>query len=462
MSVPLVSKRRHAACVAVVAIISLWWVTARSGSGDPVRVLGAWDIRQFIINAAVTHVLVVGALALVARRPLYVVSRASLITASVVTTLTLLELPAYWGRVDYSTSIGIPEHLRLTRLKPWENPSNVRDDELLWRRKPGLHYRGNTVGDLVRLYGIATDRQYQVEVRYDALGFRNEKTHSQADLVLIGDSFAEAALVTNSSSLAPVVAQQTGRRTVNFGVSGYGPQQELVVLRRYALPLQPEIVVWLFFEGNDLRDAKRYEQLDGYGVFGRSDWLSRWGKDVGNGSTFRTRSLVWNAVSLFGLATHRTSTQDSDRAIARSCTVATPDAVEGKRIYFAYGMDPLEGIDPRAIKIVRQSLRSADSLVSDSGARMLLAFVPTKYRVYHSLCRSAGDVVAGWSPHELPAVLGEVAASLNQAFLDLTPGLTAAASRGELVYFQDDGHWNSAGIRVAAGEIARQIRALHW
>ena len=33
----------------------------------------------------------------------------------------------------------------------------------------------------------------------------------------------------------------------NLGISGYGPEQELVVLKRYALDLQPKTIVWVFW-----------------------------------------------------------------------------------------------------------------------------------------------------------------------------------------------------------------------
>ena len=54
------------------------------------------------------------------------------------------------------------------------------------------------------------------------------------------------------------LAKLTQKTVANLGQSGYGSQQELVVLKRYALPLHPESVVRVFYEGNDLRDAARY------------------------------------------------------------------------------------------------------------------------------------------------------------------------------------------------------------
>jgi hypothetical protein len=46
--------------------------------------------------------------------------------------------------------------------------------------------------------------------------------------------------------------------------------------------------------------------------------------------------------------------------------------------------------------------------------------------------------------------------------LDLIPVLKAAAKDGMLVYFDDDGHWNSKGHEVAAEAIAGVVRAYGW
>ena len=41
---------------------------------------------------------------------------------------------------------------------------------------------------------------------------------------------------------------------LNLGIDDAGPLIELAVLREIAAPLEPRVVFWLFFEGNDLKD----------------------------------------------------------------------------------------------------------------------------------------------------------------------------------------------------------------
>ena len=59
----------------------------------------------------------------------------------------------------------------------------------------------------------------------------------QADIVFIGDSFTEAASVAEEDTFVRRVAKASGLKAVNLGRGAYGPQQELIVLKRYGLAL---------------------------------------------------------------------------------------------------------------------------------------------------------------------------------------------------------------------------------
>jgi hypothetical protein len=102
-------------------------------------------------------------------------------------------------------------------------------------------------------------------VRYqsDERGFNNPRGLWGAkafDIVLIGDSFVHGACV------APVMTISGRLRsrwpaTLNLGVAGAGPLFELAVLREYAAEIRPKIVLWFFYEGNDLSDLLREQEV---------------------------------------------------------------------------------------------------------------------------------------------------------------------------------------------------------
>src|SRR5205823_13062293 len=92
-------------------------------------------------------------------------------------------------------------------------------------------------------------------------GFRNVRDLREAKVVVLGDSFVEGGLVAADNLMTATLERLLGCNVANLGQSAYGPQQELAVLKRYAGPLRPRLCIWTFYEGNDLEDVERYEQL---------------------------------------------------------------------------------------------------------------------------------------------------------------------------------------------------------
>src|SRR5262249_37749911 len=125
---------------------------------------------------------------------------------------------------------------------------------------------------------------YRWDLRYDWHGFRNERDLERAGIVVIGDSFVESMTTPSESLVTSVLAKLRGETVANLGQYQYGPQQELVVLRRYGLPLRPHTVVWMFSEASDLADTIRYPREVGVR---RHFWLD-----------FHDRSFTRNAFAL--------------------------------------------------------------------------------------------------------------------------------------------------------------------
>lgn len=43
-------------------------------------------------------------------------------------------------------------------------------------------------------------------------------------------------------------------RTLNLGMGGIGPLHELAILKEYGSVVRPKVVLWVYYEGNDLAD----------------------------------------------------------------------------------------------------------------------------------------------------------------------------------------------------------------
>jgi len=444
---PSLLRRVALALSCVFMIVLLFWLAARFSSGGPL--FGLYT-RKVFVGLLMLSYLLAAATYLVAgsQSQKEKITRLMLGSASVLIMVGLLELPALLGWVDYSKFLALPESVQFTNRKPWQQSHNRFDPELLFIHGSNLHFRGETQGDLVTWLGIATDRRYPVDVQYDAHGFRNNGELTQAPIVAIGDSFVEAGLVSHADLMTTHLSRAFQCEVANLGQGAYGPQQELMVLRRYALPLRPRVVLWFFFEGNDLSDVPRFERFQKEAL---DDFRS---------TSFGDRSLVKNTLEVLAWLSKPRIKEDSREAVRRSCAVRTSP---GEKIYFAYPGSPLNDQDLAALKLTQGTLLEAHELAEANSARFLLVYIPTKFRVYRDSCDFPPQGYGHkWQPSDLPQRLEQWSRDHSVSFLDLTPPLQAAAARGELVYFADDGHWNAKGNETVTAAVTDFLSQNGW
>lgn len=88
----------------------------------------------------------------------------------------------------------------------------------------------------------------------DKWGLRNPALAHQnnpLDALIVGDSFSMGHCVDNDIAS---LLRLRGMNTVSVAYSGNGPLLELATLREYGSQLSPKVVLWLYYEGNDLWD----------------------------------------------------------------------------------------------------------------------------------------------------------------------------------------------------------------
>jgi hypothetical protein len=90
----------------------------------------------------------------------------------------------------------------------------------------------------------------------DEQGFNNPQgiwPQAPLDILMIGDSFSHGACMPPGADLGSLL-RQGGKKVINLGYAGNGPLLELGGIMEYAPALKPKVVLWLYFEGNDLTD----------------------------------------------------------------------------------------------------------------------------------------------------------------------------------------------------------------
>jgi PAS domain S-box-containing protein len=422
-------KRRdgHLSLVVVVVLaagLGVLWLTS------------ATSVRHLADNLIAAYLMVWGIYAVLSKVPREELQkRFILMTASLVSVLLLLEVPAWLRFIDYR------EIFSTSGYTVWRKPGYVLDEELLWVHQPHYELQMNyTRGNIGEYLCLPPGDPQTFHLKYDRNGFRNQPTLAAADIAVIGDSYVESLMIPDSALLTSVLGQLENGTVANFGVAGYGPQQELAVLKRYALPLHPRTVIWVFYEGNDLVDAGLYDEL-------------RASLTTGSSAVEATveRSFSKNALAAL-LRTSQTCTPHPD-VEKRYGTVRDKDGKE-VRTYFLDPGRPLLPEDLVALDKTRRALAEAYRLCRERGIRFVVVFAPTTFRVYHGLARliDVSDEIKRWVINDLPerlrTILADIAPDID--YVDLTPWMKAEAEKGTQVFLADDSHWTQDGHRLVA------------
>lgn len=364
--------------------------------------------------------------------------RLLLAAGSFVFTLSLIELPAFFNVLDYEglESTGVWAGLRFIR---------VPDPELTHLEPPYKHLVGSSRGGIFEtLYTLPPAEQglFRWDLKYDHNGFRNDTDLGSADLVVIGDSMVEGQTLATAELTTSLLARWQGKTVSNLGQYGFGPQQELIVLKRYGLPLKPRLVVWMFTETNDLRDTLSYREI-----------------------VVKNRPNYWN----FFL--QRSFTRVVYRSLMRLGAppkpsgenrfgVLTTSKGKPRKLYFTFDSHSLAADDLDALNEVNRIIQTADKLSADQGARLVFVFVPDEFRVFRDFCRFPEESECRkWELSDLPERMRESVSHMSPpvGYVDLTPALKEGVKQGVLPYYTDDIHLTPDGDRIAAEAINAYI-----
>lgn len=98
-----------------------------------------------------------------------------------------------------------------------------------------------------------------IDYHSDERGFNNsnEIWHSdRLEIVALGDSYTHGYCVSADRNFVALIRQRYPA-TLNLGIAGHGPLFMLATLQEYVSLLKPKIVLWFYYEGNDLTDLQR-------------------------------------------------------------------------------------------------------------------------------------------------------------------------------------------------------------
>jgi lysophospholipase L1-like esterase len=307
-----------------------------------------------------------------------------------------------------------------------EQPLTVADPYLGFRYRPDLTGRLRR-GDLD--FSFTTDQK----------GFRNDSPSPEAaDIVVVGDSMAFGYGVADDATWTHLVATQPGSYTIgNFGLIGGAPQQYLRILETEALQLNPKLVLFMLFPGNDLNDARVFQEwLEADTDITYPEWRSAGGAPGG-----------WNLLRRLSDGSYLMAFQRALRSrLALRWAGATITFGDDQRLQLApavYANDA-QMADPehQVFRLVMATIEEAQRLSQRRGSHFLVLLMPTKEEIYLPLIDKPA-----------PALIEKFRPALeaqHTPYIDLTPYFQARARAADPLFFEVDGHPNADGYRLIA------------
>lgn len=324
--------------------------------------------------------------------------------------------------------------------------------------------------------------EFTTRVAISPLGLRDKRTSYAKPagtyrVLFLGDSFVEAVQVDMQDGVAErleVALNQDGRPTevVNAGVAAYGTGQELLLLDKEGVKYQPDLILLLFFVGNDVANNNyKLELWDGNLKLALKPYftLEKDGSlrlipgpppNPPGDVTQRLRDccVLYNVVET-GVMNKLNQDYPRERL----------EAIGGLRTPLAglYDKQP-EGEWLRAWQTSEALLARIRDRAAEIGAPLVIAGAPEwraldaaawREEIEKNNPRSTRLTSGRLEPAAPTDQLAAVAARLGVQYVDLLQPLQQEYERGNRgLYFDFDKHWTAAGHAVAARALDDALR----
>jgi hypothetical protein len=230
-------------------------------------------------------------------------------------------------------------------------------------------------------------------------------------------------------------------------MAGDGPLLELATVTEFLPTLKPRVVLWFYYEGNDLTDLEQERE---------SALLKKYLDPSFHQAALERQADIDRAILAEIPRLERIVDRNEEDAPAnarryRLMTFLKLTALR-QRLGLVDGSDPSDpqrGEDLRTtnMEVFRDTLREAKARIARWGGQLYFVYLPewARYNAYTS-----------WGEARRTDVLNTVS-SLGIKVIDLDPAFRARRDPLSLFPFRALGHYTEAGHRLVADEVLRAI-----
>lgn len=347
---------------------------------------------------------------------------------------------------------------------PYENfgeTADVCSNQLGWRGRPFFETTVDTDG-------------YVHDLALNSAGMHDEE-HPQSKaadtyrVLVMGDSFMRAHQVREAETSHQILEDLLNKKNdsqrfevISAGVDAWGTGQELLYYRSEGRLYQPDLVILMFFLGNDIDDnlPGRGRTLNGRNCYApffalcgdeldASPWLYAPGIRPAIGECPSGRKLLNKVLGKIYQTSRLYSLIEPLFASARLPEASALEYYAQENELFDYGLQlTIELIKQLDDEVERDGAEFMTVIISPASLVDFTRMDSTEREaVYQSLpfMRQAEQID---SPNQY---LTEVLSDEGIRTLDLLPSFVAYIDEtGEPLHFEYDKHWNAAGNRLAA------------
>lgn len=445
------SWRTAVLAVSLVVLVGGWGAMGvLSRRPDLSAILAAHELFAWMFPA--TFCAVCGLTIALAHRPRRAALRACMVAVPVVAGLALLEVPAALKLVHWRVLC-----TRWLACDTYYSLTYQFDLELGMRRPAHARWSERALSDVESSWSLPPARRDTLTFSYDALGFRNPARLQQADVALVGDSYVEGAYNDDADVVARRLEARLGRPVASLAVAGFGTMQELVVIDRIAPRFAPKVIVWFFFEGNDLYDDREFEAVMKLSPAVMAKGTGAEGMRAFHG--WQVRSFSLNALALL----RRWADPVFPNHAPYVARLIAPAHAGAFVLFFDYARWPwtedVAALWTKAQGTFRQGL----ALARQRGVHLLLAFIPIKFRVYRPYVEiPPGSPMQSWTIWPIRESFADFCRAEAVECLDLTVVLQRALDAGGMPYALTDTHWSAEGHDIVAQAVQETIDTMGW
>ncbi len=303
------------------------------------------------------------------------------------------------------------------------------------------------------------------EFGFNDRDYPHSKQPGKLRILILGDSFNWAggpdenytAILENKFAM---VFHDGRVEVINAGYPQTHTGEELLILEKYGMRYNPDLVILGFFVGNDFLDAEPWRRRVALGAT-TTDIDTRRERErivFGQPLLFRSRFLLflkhWTITHQFLREARAASTPHVSMGIDRYLEI------EHRRMQIANKRRAAEFATNE--RYVFEKLSEMSAMLAAKGSKFMVVAYPDEFQVDESL-RNAVIERYGIDPADYEwdrpqRVLREFAAANGIEFHDLLPVFRRAHQRGSRLYLPNDSHWNPQGNELAASEFLNILR----